>query len=317
MDGIQFMLMMAVMWVGVYEIQRGAMTMGDFVAFLGYVLIMTGAVYSLFTTYQSFQPMLASMDRLKELFSMVPEFERDKDARKLYVPEAFIGRVKFDKVSFAYGKEPVLKNISFEVLPGEAVALVGPSGVGKTTMINLLLKLYIPQSGAIYLDGVNLKGIDHVWLRRQIGVVSQEIFLFNDTIENNIKYGKPNAGHDEVVAAARKAQIHDFIMGLPDGYNTVIGERGTKLSVGQRQRISIARAFLKDSPLLILDEPTSAIDVETERSIKESLSNLVKGRTTFIITYRMSLADIADKVVGIVDGSIARAGTNQEILKTV
>jgi subfamily B ATP-binding cassette protein MsbA len=179
----------------------------------------------------------------------------------------------------------------------------------------LLLKLYTPQFGAIYLDGVNLNDIDHVWLRKQIGVVSQEIFLFNDTIENNIKYCKTDAGHDDVVEAAKKAQIHDFIMGLPDGYDTVIGERGAKLSVGQRQRISIARAFLKDSPLLILDEPTSAIDVETERSIKESLDNLVKGRTTFIITHRMSLTGVADKVVGIVDGSIARVGAYQEIIK--
>jgi subfamily B ATP-binding cassette protein MsbA len=200
------------------------------------------------------------------------------------------------------------------VLPGEAVALVGPSGVGKTTLINLLLKLYTPQSGAIYLDGVNLNEIDHAWLRKQIGVVSQEIFLFNDTIESNIKYGKTDASHGEVVEAAKKAQIHDFIMGLPNGYDTVIGERGAKLSVGQRQRISIARAFLKNSPLIILDEPTSAIDTETESSIKESLKNLVKGKTTFIITHRISLTDITDKIVVIEDGSIARAGTYQELI---
>jgi subfamily B ATP-binding cassette protein MsbA len=313
-SGIQFLLLLAVMYVGVHEIQRGAMTVGDFVAFLGYVLLMTGAVNSLFYTYLSFQPMLASLDRLKEMFSIVPEFERNKEKRKLYVPETFVGRIKFDNVSFAYDKEPVLKNISFEVLPGEAVALVGPSGVGKTTMINLLLKLYTPQSGAIYLDGVDLNEIDHAWLRKQIGVVSQEIFLFNDTIESNIKYGKTDASHGEVVEAAKKAQIHDFIMGLPNGYDTVIGERGAKLSVGQRQRISIARAFLKNSPLIILDEPTSAIDTETESSIKESLKNLVKGKTTFIITHRISLTDITDKIVVIEDGSIARAGTYQELI---
>jgi subfamily B ATP-binding cassette protein MsbA len=316
MSGVQFVMLLLVMWVGVHEIQSGAMTVGDFVTFVAYVLFLTGAVNSLFYTYLSFQPLFASLDRLKEMFSVVPEFEKRGESKGLLMPDKVVGDVKFDNVSFAYNvDEPILKNISFQVRPGETVALVGPSGVGKTTLINLLLKLYIPQSGAIYLDGNDLNSLDHAWLRKQVGVVSQDIFLFNDTIENNIKYGKIDAGHEEVVEAAKKAQIHDFIMHLPNGYDTVIGERGAKMSLGQRQRISIARAFLKDSPLIILDEPTSAIDTETEGSIKESLRNLVKGRTTFIISHRMSLTDIADKIVVIEDGDIARIGSYQELIK--
>lgn len=310
MSGIQFMLLLAIMYVGVLQIQKGIMTIGDFVAFLGYVLIMTGAVNSLFYTYLSFQPMLASLDRLKEMFSIVPEFEGDKDKKKLYVPEKLAGHIRFDDVSFAYNeKEPVLKHISFEVRPGEAVALVGPSGVGKTTLINLLLKLYTPQSGAIYLDGVNLNDIDHSWLRKQIGVVSQEIFLFDDTIENNIKYGRINASTEEVVEAAKKAHIHEDIMKLPNGYKTVMGERGAKMSGGQRQRISIARAFLKNSQILILDEPTSAIDVGTEDLIKKSLAELISGRTTIIVSHRLTMTDMADEVIRVENGRIAQKHT--------
>jgi ABC-type multidrug transport system fused ATPase/permease subunit len=313
MRGCMFVLLIIFMIVGARDIQSGAMTIGDYVTFISYIVFLSNAVNTLYYTYLSLQPAFASMDRLKEMFSIVPEFEWD-----LKVPlkrlERVAGQVVFDDVSFAYNvNEPILKNISFEVKPGETVALVGHSGAGKTTLVSLLLKLYMPQSGTIYLDGVDLRELDHAWLRQQISIVSQDIFLFNDTIENNIKYGKPEAAKEDVVRVAKKARIHEFIEGLPNGYDTFIGERGTKLSVGQRQRISIARAFLKDTPIIILDEPTSAIDPETEMHLKESLDELMHGRTTFIISHRMSLTDIASFIVVIEGGRVVERGTQHEL----
>jgi ABC-type multidrug transport system fused ATPase/permease subunit len=217
-------------------------------------------------------------------------------------------------VSFAYdANKAALDDVSFDVKPGETVALVGHSGAGKSTLVSLLLKLYLPQSGRITLDGNDLNDLNHAWLRQQISIVSQDIFLFNDTFENNIKYGRPDASREDVETAARKAHIHTFIMTLPQGYETLIGERGTRLSVGQRQRVSIARAFLKNTPLIILDEPTSAIDPEAETHLKASLGELMHGRTTFVISHRMSLSGIADRIVAIENGEIAQVGTHQEL----
>ncbi len=311
MSGTMFGLTIVVMFFGAFDIQAGRMTIGDYVAFITYIMFLSNAVNMLYRTYLTFQPAFASMDRLKEMFDIAPEFEWDEKEKKK--PDHVRGNVKFENVTFSYGSEPTLKNISFEVRPGETVALVGHSGAGKTTLVSLLLKLYVPQSGKIMLDGVDLNELDHSWLRQQISIVSQDIFLFNDTIENNIKYGRPEASREDVVRVAKKARIHDFIESLPDGYDTLIGERGTKLSVGQRQRISIARAFLKDTPLIILDEPTSAIDPETELHLKESLDELMKGRTTFIISHRMSLTDIASFIVVIEEGEIVERGTQKEL----
>lgn len=313
MRASMFVLLIIFMITGAHDIQSGTMTIGDYVTIVSYIVFLSNAVNMLYYTYLSLQPAFASMDRLKEMFGIAPEFEWD-----LKIPLKKLDHVKgsiiFDDVSFAYNvNEPILKNISFEVKPGETVALVGHSGAGKTTLVSLLLKLYIPQAGAIYLDGVSLNDLDHAWLRQQISIVSQDIFLFNDTIENNIKYGRPEATQEDVIRVAKKARIHEFIEGLPNGYDTLIGERGTKLSVGQRQRISIARAFLKDTPIIILDEPTSAIDPETEMHLKESLDELMQGRTTFIISHRMSLTDIANFIVVIEDGKVVERGTQQEL----
>lgn len=313
MRASMFVLLIIFMITGAHDIQSGTMTIGDYVTIVSYIVFLSNAVNMLYYTYLSLQPAFASMDRLKEMFGIAPEFEWD-----LKTPLKRLDRVRgsiiFDDVSFAYNvNEPILKNISFEVKPGETVALVGHSGAGKTTLVSLLLKLYIPQAGAIYLDGVSLNDLDHAWLRQQISIVSQDIFLFNDTIENNIKYGRPEATQEDVIRVAKKARIHEFIEGLPNGYDTLIGERGTKLSVGQRQRISIARAFLKDTPIIILDEPTSAIDPETEMHLKESLDELMQGRTTFIISHRMSLTDIANFIVVIEDGKVVERGTQQEL----
>jgi subfamily B ATP-binding cassette protein MsbA len=315
MRGTMFALLLVILIVGARDIQAGRMTIGDYVTFISYIVFLSAAVNTLFYTYLTFQPVFASMDRLKEMFNIAPEFEWDEKDRPLKKPDSVKGAVRFEHVSFAYetDKPPVLKDISFEVKPGETVALVGHSGAGKSTLVSLMLKLYIPQSGRITLDGNDLNELNHAWLRRQISIVSQDIFLFNDTIENNIKYGRPDATYEDVVTSARKAHIHDFITGLPQGYETLIGERGTKLSVGQRQRVSIARAFLKNTPLIILDEPTSAIDPETETHLKASLGELMHGRTTFVISHRMSLTEIADRIVAIEDGQIAQVGTHEEL----
>jgi subfamily B ATP-binding cassette protein MsbA len=313
MRASMFALLVIFMIVGAGDIQSGAMTIGDYVTFISYIVFLSGAINTLYYTYLSLQPAFASMDRLKEMFNIAPEFEWDMKVPRKKL-DRVRGNIRFEDVSFAYNPdEPILKNVSFEVKPGETVALVGHSGAGKTTLVSLLLKLYVPQTGAIALDGVNLNELDHSWLRQQISIVSQDIFLFNDTIENNIKYGKPEASREDVVRVAKKARIHEFIVSLPNGYDTMIGERGTKLSVGQRQRISIARAFLKDTPIIILDEPTSAIDPETEMHLKESLDELMKGRTTFIISHRMSLTDIANFIVVIEGGKVVERGTQLEL----
>jgi len=314
MSGTMFALTIVVMLLGAGDIKNGTMTIGDYVAFITYIMFLSNAVNMLYRTYLTFQPAFASMDRLKEMFNIAPEFDWDINEKTMKKLDHVVGNIRFDNVSFAYNpNEPILKNISFEVKHGETMALVGHSGAGKTTLVSLLLKLYVPQSGTIYLDGVDLNEIDHSWLRQQISIVSQDIFLFNDTIENNIKYGKLEASREDVIRVAKKAHIHEFIESLPKGYDTLIGERGTKLSVGQRQRISIARAFLKNTPLIILDEPTSAIDPETEMHLKDSLDELMKDKTTFIISHRMSLTDIANFIIVIEGGSIVETGTQKEL----
>jgi len=215
------------------------------------------------------------------------------------------GAIEFSCVSFSYNADKtILDEISFTAHPGEIIAFTGESGAGKTTLVNLLLKFHHPSSGRISIDGYDLQQIDTSWLRNQVGIVSQDVFLFNDTIENNIKYGSPEAGSDEVVKAAKLAHIHDDIVLLPQGYETKVGERGRSFSLGQRQRISIARAFLKSPTVIVLDEPSSALDAATEAMLWESLGQLAKNRTTFIISHRMSVARIADRVFMLDQGKI-------------
>ena len=311
-QGFKLVCTLFIVLLGVHEIHKGTMTIGDFTAFIVYVVYLSGRMTGISSTLIMLQTVFASMGRLLEMFNVVPEFGDDKRAEGLIKPQKVIGEIRFENISFSYEKDkPVLRNITFTVRPGEVIALTGASGAGKTTLINLLLKFYRPQSGLIYLDNRELGRIDTQWLRRQIGVVSQEIFLFNDTVENNIKYGRPSAGMEDVINAARNANIHDYIEGLEDGYNTIVGERGANLSAGQRQRISIARAFLKDPPILIFDEPSSALDADTERALKDSLRKLTRDRTTFIISHRRSLTDVATRIFVLHGGDIRKGGRLQ------
>lgn len=302
-------------WLCGRAVLKGTMSIGDLTSFTLYALSLSSMLSGLFNQLTSFQSLFVSMARLHEMFKISPEYEAPDSiirqtaepaapkggapsgGRASVRPESVKGAVEFSGVSFAYEeKSPVLTDISLAVKPGETVAVMGVSGVGKTTLISLILKFYKPQQGRILLDGRDLEEIDTLWLRNQVGIVSQETFLFNDTIEHNIKYGNPAATLDEVREAARKARIDRDIAGFPEGYKTMVGERGTMLSVGQKQRISLARVFLKNPPVLILDEPTSALDRDTERELGETLRDISRDRTTFIITHRTPLVDIAGRV---------------------
>jgi len=284
-------------WLCGREVLQGTMSIGDLTSFTLYSLQLTGQLGGIFNQILSLQYLFLSMGRLHEMFSIAPEIpERDKPGRRLR-PPGVRGRLQFRNVDFAYQDgPPVLKKVSLDIRPGEKIAVMGASGIGKTTLISLVLKFYLPKQGKILLDGRDLRRLDTEWLRSRMAIVSQETFLFNDTLENNIKYGRPEAGLAEVEDAARKAQIHKDILRMDKGYQTPVGERGARLSIGQKQRISLARAFLKNPAVLILDEPTSALDRRTEQSLGEALKLITRGRTTILITHRLPLLDIADRV---------------------
>ena len=245
-----------------------------------------------------------------ELLDTAPEI---KD-----VPNAWTGRIKgellFENVSFKYTDEDVLTDVSLKIRPGETIAFVGPSGVGKTTLVGLVPRFYDVTGGQVKVDGVSVRDWQIQALRRQIGLVPQETFLFNGTVGENIAYGKLNATQMEIEMAAKSANIYDFITHLPDRFDTVVGERGMRLSGGQKQRISIARAILKDPPILILDEATSSVDTESEQLIQQSLMNLLHGRTTLIIAHRLATIRFADRIVVLADNQIVELGTHVELL---
>ncbi|MCK9276763.1 MAG: ABC transporter ATP-binding protein/permease [Methanoculleus sp.] len=298
--GTMSLMLIAVFWFGGNEVLAGAMTVGDFVAFAVYVLTFAPTVNTFFAFPVVMQPALTSAARLRELFRM----DSEPGAGGI-VPAAVQGRIEFSGVWFGYpGEEEVLRDVNFVARSGEVVAVVGRTGAGKTTLINLILRAFEPQEGTITLDGRDLASLDPRWLRRQVSLVSQDLFLFHTTIEDNIRYSRPDATFEDVTGAAQKAQIHDDIVQFPKGYQTIVGERGAQLSVGQRQRVAIARAFLKDAPILILDEPTSALDMQTEDRIRETLRVLVQDRTTILVSHRPSLLELADRVLAIEDGRV-------------
>jgi ABC-type multidrug transport system fused ATPase/permease subunit len=302
--GIQSLMLVAVFWFGGTQVLGGGMTVGDFVAFMVYIATFATTLNTFFAFPVVLQPAFTSAGRLREIFGHTTEPGIGSDEGGMEI-DAVRGEIAFRDVSFGYSEaHRVLRDVTFVARPGEVVAIVGRTGAGKTTLINLILRAFAPQEGTITLDGHDLGGLDPRWLRRQISIVSQDLFLFHTTIEDNIRYSRPDATFEDVVEAARKAQIHDDIMEFPEQYKTIVGERGAQLSVGQRQRIAIARAFLKDSPILILDEPTSALDMNTEQQIRRTLQTLVRNRTTVLISHRPSLLDLADRVLAIEQGLV-------------
>ena len=302
--GTMSLMLIAVFWFGGNEVLTGSMTIGDFVAFAVYIVTFAPTVNTFFAFPVVMQPALTSAARLRDLFDMHGEVGAAPGTGEI-LPGIVQGRIEFQGVWFGYsGGDPVLRDASFVIHPGEVAAVVGRTGAGKTTLVNLILRAFVPQEGRITLDRHDIAVLDPRWLRRQVSIVSQDLFLFHATIEDNIRYSRPDAAFGEVAEAARKAQIHDDITGFPEGYRTIVGERGARLSVGQRQRIAIARAFLKDAPILILDEPTSALDMQTEDRILQTLRILTRGRTTILISHRPSLLELADRVLSIEEGKV-------------
>jgi subfamily B ATP-binding cassette protein MsbA len=260
-----------------------------------------------------------AMGASQEIFRFMDEEETIKDRPGAIALPAFRERVRFENVSFSYtganGSEPeILHHVNLETRAGEVVAIVGSSGAGKTTLVNLIPRFFDVTQGAIRLDGHDIRDVTLASLRAQIGVVTQETILFNDTVRNNIAYGQPDVTEEAVVEAAKAALAHDFILRLPDGYNTIIGEKGLRLSGGERQRIAIARALLKNAPILILDEATSALDTESEALVQGALQNLISGRTVFVIAHRLTTVRHADRIVVLEGGHITDSGTHEDLL---
>jgi len=292
---------------------QNQMPVEDIVAFLLYLGSFYQPITALGRINEGLQQALASAERVLEILKEESEIKEAPEPVDLKRSE---GRIDFCNVSFCYiEKIPVLKNISFSIKPGETLALVGPTGVGKTTMANLIPRFYDPQEGVILIDGIDIRKISLSSLRRQISVVSQDVFLFNGTVKENIVYGRQDATDEEIIAAAQMANAHEFIMELPEGYETKVGERGVKLSGGQKQRISIARAVLKDAPILILDEATSSVDTQTEMLIQEALNKLKRNRTTIVIAHRLSTIREADQIIVISEGEIIEHGRHGELLE--
>lgn len=302
-----------VIGVGAYLAISGSITVGTLAAFVGYLELLFGPLRRLVASFTTLTQSFASMDRVFQLIDEDYDIKNGVGAQPIEIKQ---GRIDIDHVSFQYNdnEAPILKDINLSIEKGETVAFVGMSGGGKSTLINLIPRFYDVTSGQILIDGHNIKDFLTGSLRNQIGLVQQDNILFSDTVKENILLGRPTATDEEVVEAAKMANAHDFIMNLPQGYDTEVGERGVKLSGGQKQRLSIARIFLNNPPLLILDEATSALDLESESIIQEALDVLSKDRTTLIVAHRLSTITHADKIVVIENGHIVETGTHRELI---
>ncbi|HPU22018.1 ABC transporter ATP-binding protein [Thermoclostridium caenicola] len=310
---LQGILYISVLVVGGIFVTRQVISATEMVTFILYINVFLNPIERLINFTEAFQRGMSGFDRFWSMLNRKPEIVDSPDAVDL---QSVKGEIIFENVSFSYNdKNEVLKNVNLRIEPGQTVALVGPSGGGKTTFCSLIPRFYEVNEGRILVDGIDIRKIKLESLRKNIGVVQQDVYLFGGTIRENILYGKPGASEEEMIAAAKLANAHDFIMELKDGYDTFVGERGVKLSGGQKQRISIARAFLKNPPILILDEATSALDNESERLVQESLNILARGRTTLIIAHRLSTIRKADKIVVLTSKGIEEMGTHEELLK--
>jgi ATP-binding cassette, subfamily B, multidrug efflux pump len=289
-----------------------AVTLGLIITFIGFVQRFNQPIAQIAIMWANIQSAIAGAERIFDILDEVPDIQDRFDAQPM---PRIRGHVVFNHVTAEYKRgEPVLKDVNLEAQPGQTIAIVGPTGAGKTTLVNLLPRFYDVTGGSVTIDGVDVRSVKLATLRRQIGVVLQDTFLFSDTVMNNIRYGRPEASDEEVVAAARLARADEFISKLTNGYDTVLGERGAGLSQGQRQLLAIARAAIADPHLLILDEATSSVDTRTERQIQAALDQLLAGRTSFVIAHRLSTIRNASQVLVVVKGEIVERGTHEELL---
>jgi ATP-binding cassette subfamily B protein len=302
----------AIFWLGGIQIIGNRFTIDQLFVFSIYISMLIRPIGMLGMIISSYQTMAAAAERVFEIIDAVPEVRDKPDATTL---PAIKGQVVFENVSFGYDKDkPILKNIVIEAKPGETIALLGPTGSGKSTIIRLLPRFYDVTSGRILVDGFDVRDVKAESLRKQMGIVSQETFLFNMTVKQNIAYGMPNATMEDIEGVAKIAKAHEFITQLPNGYDTIIGERGVTLSGGQQQRVAIARALLMNPRILILDDSTSSVDVDTEYEIQQALSALLKNRTTFVVTQRLSTIRNADKIVVLDDGQVVEEGDHESLM---
>jgi ATP-binding cassette subfamily B protein len=304
-----------VLWMGARKVLAGGMSYGELIQFLIYSVYMAMSAAMLSEVWGDVQRAAGAMERLMELYHAEPQIRAPEQAVPL--PKPGVGRIAFEQVSFHYPSRPdqlALQNFTLHVEPGETVALVGPSGAGKTTAMQLLLRFYDPQQGHILIDGVDLEKADPADVRARIALVPQDTVLFGTTARENIRYGRPDASNAEIEDAAKAAAAHEFIMQLPQGYDTYLGERGTRLSGGQRQRIAIARAILRDPPILLLDEATSALDAESERLVQNALEKLMEKRTTLVIAHRLATVLKADRIAVLDHGRLVAIGSHAELM---
>jgi ATP-binding cassette subfamily B protein len=307
------LMTVAIVIFGAASIVKGFMDLADLLAFLLYIVILIEPIQRLGNFIRLYSQGITGFNRFMDVLEVEPDIQDVPNAKEL---DQVQGEIEFKDVSFRYKEEQthVLKNISLKINVGEYVALVGFSGVGKTTLCSLIPRFYEASSGKILVDGQDIKNLKLESLRKNIGLVQQDIYLFAGTVLENIRYGKPDAAKEEIIAAAKQANAHDFIMKLPNGYSTDIGQRGVKLSGGQKQRLSIARAFLKNPPIIIFDEATSSLDNESERAVQNSLERLMKNRTTLVIAHRLSTIRNAKRILVLTDKGIENQGTHEELI---
>jgi subfamily B ATP-binding cassette protein MsbA len=301
-----------IIWFGGRQVISGALSLGTLTAFCLSVIALARPVNRLSRVHNVNQQALAAASRMFELLDTEPSIKERPDSVEL---PKIKDSISFSEVSFRYDKEEVLTDISFQAKAGSIVAFVGPSGAGKTTLVNLLPRFYDPTEGSVRVDGLDIKDVKIGSLRNQIGIVTQETILFNDTVAVNISYGTNIKDMNALIEAAKTANAHDFIMNMPEKYNTIIGERGFRLSGGEKQRLAIARAVFKNPPILIFDEATSQLDSESERLVQEAIDRLMKGRTVFVIAHRLSTIKHADKIIVMDKGRIMGIGTHKELIE--